>query len=77
MDSKTHSTEAVAKLIGISRQTLHAWIDAGKIPAPKSVDFGRRSFLLWTKADIDRARKFESTERKPGPKLKKRSKKNR
>jgi len=75
MDAKTYSTEAAAKLIGVSRQTLHAWIEAGKIPTPKSVDLGTRSILLWTKADIDRARKFESTERKPGPKPKRKKKK--
>lgn len=71
MDTKTYSTEAAAKLIGVSRQTLHLWIEAGKIAAPKSVDLGTRSILLWTKADIERARKFEGTERKPGPKPKK------
>ena len=74
MDTRTCSTEAAAKEIGVSRQTLHAWIAAGKIAAPKSVDLGERSILLWTEADIERARKFEATERKPGPKALKKKK---
>jgi excisionase family DNA binding protein len=76
MDSKTYSTEAAAKKIGVSRQTLHAWIDAGKIAAPASVDLGdKRSILLWTATHIELARKFKRTVRKPGPKPGSRSKK--
>jgi len=71
MDAKTYSTEAAAKKIGVSRQTLHSWLGAGNIPAPKSVDLGQRSILLWTAADIERARKLKGT-LKRGPKPKKR-----
>jgi excisionase family DNA binding protein len=72
MDGKTYSTEAVAKKVGVSRQTLHAWIEAGKIEAPASVDLGKkRSILLWTVAHIELARRFRDTVRKPGPKPKK------
>jgi len=66
MDGKTYSTEAAAKRIGVSRQTLHTWIEAGNIDAPKSVALGTRSILLWTAADIERARQFKGT-LKPGP----------
>jgi predicted DNA-binding protein (UPF0251 family) len=74
MDSKTYSTEAAAKKIGVSRQTLHAWIDAGNIAVPKSVAFGRRSILLWTAAHIELARKFKGT-LKPGPRARSKKKK--
>jgi DNA-binding transcriptional MerR regulator len=72
MDTKTYSTGAAAKKIGVSRQTLHAWIDAGNIAAPKSVALGQRSILLWTAAHIELARKFRGTlKRGPRPRSKK------
>jgi excisionase family DNA binding protein len=74
MDAKTYSTEAAAKKIGVSRQTLHAWIAAGNIAAPKSVALGQRSILLWTATHIELARKFKGT-LKPGPQTRSKKKK--
>jgi excisionase family DNA binding protein len=68
MDTKTYSTGEVAKRIGVSRQTLQAWITVGKVAAPKTIAVGGMSVRMWTAADIERARKYKSTERKPGPK---------
>jgi predicted DNA-binding transcriptional regulator AlpA len=71
MHGRTCSTEAAAKKIGVSRQTLHTWIEAGNIALPTSVELGKkRSILLWTKSDIERARRFKGT-LKRGPKQKK------
>jgi predicted DNA-binding transcriptional regulator AlpA len=70
--SPTCSTEAAAKKIGVSRQTLHAWIEARKIAFPASVKLGQRSILLWSSADIAQARKFKGTlKRIPKPQAKK------
>ena len=74
MDAKTYGTETVAKKIGVTRQTLHDWIRSGHIPAPKSVDLGPRSILLWSTADIERAQKLKGTLPK-GPKKRPRTKK--
>jgi predicted DNA-binding transcriptional regulator AlpA len=71
MGTKTYSTGAVAKKVGVSRQTLHNWIADGKIPTPNAVDIGGILTLLWSAEDVDRARKFKSSERKRGPKPKK------
>jgi DNA-binding transcriptional MerR regulator len=68
MAAKTYSTGTVAKKVGVSRQTLHAWIAAGKIPSPNSIDIGGIATLVWAAEDLERARKFKGTERKPGPK---------
>jgi excisionase family DNA binding protein len=64
---KTFTTGQAAVRIGVSRQTLQAWIAADQIPAPKPIEMGRVSVRLWTKADVERARKFKGT-LKPGPK---------
>ena len=67
--AKTYSTGDAAKQIGVSRQTLQAWIDRKSIPTPKLEKVGRVSIRLWTTANIERARKFKGT-LKPGRKRK-------
>jgi DNA-binding transcriptional MerR regulator len=71
MDEKTHLSGDVARKIGVSIQTLHDWIKNGHICAPKSIAVGKKSMLLWTKADIERVRKFKGTLKTGRPKLKK------
>jgi len=74
MKGRNYTTTEAAAKIGVSRQTLHAWIEGGKVIAPKPLAIGKNSVRLWTKADIDEARKFKGT-LKPGPQSKrKRSK---
>ncbi len=69
MAARTYTTREAAKLIGVSRQTLQAWIAAGKIKAPSSTSVGGAPVRFWAKADIERARKFKG-QLKPGPKPK-------
>lgn len=69
MAAKTYTTGEVAKQIGVSRQTLQTWIAGGKIKAPVAIEVGPVTVRLWTKADIERARKFVG-KLKPGPKPK-------
>jgi excisionase family DNA binding protein len=67
MATKLFSTDQAAKQIGVSRQTLQAWIAAGRISAPKPTELGGVTVRLWTKTQIEKARKFRGT-LKPGPK---------
>jgi DNA-binding transcriptional MerR regulator len=67
---KTYSTSDAAKKIGVSRQTLQAWIETESIPMPQLQKIGRVNIRLWTSGDIVRARKFKGT-LKRGPKRKK------
>jgi DNA-binding transcriptional MerR regulator len=67
---RTYSTGEAAKAIGVSRQTLQAWIDTEDVTVPQLVKVGRISVRLWTDADIKKARKFKGT-LKPGPRSKK------
>lgn len=59
MDAKTYTTAEVAAKVGVSRQTLYSWIDRGRINAPKPIKLGQRSMRLWSKADMEQARKFK------------------
>lgn len=65
--AKTFTTAEAAKKAGVSRQTLHAWMNAGTIVAPEPVKVGHREFRFWTQQDIDRLKDFKGTLR-PGPK---------
>jgi excisionase family DNA binding protein len=67
MRAKTYTTREAAKQIGVSRQTLQAWIAAGEIDAPKPIGVGNATLRLWTKADIENAQRFKGA-LKPGPK---------
>jgi excisionase family DNA binding protein len=68
--AKSYTTAEAAEQIGISRQTLYSWIESGEIDSPEPIELGQRSMRLWTKTDIERARKFKG-KLKRGPKPKK------
>jgi predicted DNA-binding transcriptional regulator AlpA len=53
---RKHSTSEVAKMLGILRPNLQRAIRQG-LPAPDPVKIGQLKVRLWTKADIERARK--------------------
>ena len=55
--------------IGVSRQTLYAWIAAGLVRSPKPIPVGHAFIRLWTKADINQASKAKG-KLKRGPKPK-------
>jgi excisionase family DNA binding protein len=61
MIKRTYSAGEVAAAIGVSRQTLQMWIADGHIVAPDPVKVGGMVVRHWTKADIERARKFKGT----------------
>jgi excisionase family DNA binding protein len=65
--AKTFTTAEAAKKAGVSRQTLHTWMNEGLIAAPKPVKVGQRKFRFWTQQDIDRLKSFKGT-LKRGPK---------
>jgi excisionase family DNA binding protein len=57
MSSVSYTTEQAAEKVGISRQTLQAWIRMKKITPPKPTLDGARSKRLWTESDLARLRK--------------------
>ena len=48
------TTARVARILGITKRTLHNWIKAGKVPGPEiNPDNG---YLQWTMSDIETVR---------------------
>lgn len=64
---KYFTTSQAAAKIGISRQTLYSWIEAGLIEPPKVLRLGGANVRMWTAKDIERAAKVKGT-LKRGPK---------
>jgi excisionase family DNA binding protein len=60
------STLEVTRKVGIGRATLERWLAEGKIPAPKSVQFGGSTFRDWAPADIKRLLKFKEKNYRKG-----------
>jgi hypothetical protein len=56
---KRYSTKQVAKAIGVGHQTLLRWLYAKKLAEPERMLFSGMNLRLWTKADIQRARKYK------------------
>jgi DNA-binding transcriptional MerR regulator len=70
---KTCTTAQAARAAGVSRATLQVWIKGEKIKAPKTRLVGGTAVRLWSKADIERARRFKGT-LKRGPRANKKKK---
>ena len=54
----TFSTRDAAKQLGLDVSTLSRYIAAKKVPAPKSLTTGGITVHIWTRRDIERARKL-------------------
>lgn len=48
------TTHRAARILGVSKRTLHFWIQAGKVPAPPADP--ENGYLRWTMADIEAVR---------------------
>lgn len=56
------TTHRVARILSISKKTLHNWVQTGKVPHPPiNPDNG---YFLWTMADIQTIRSILSAEEK-------------
>jgi excisionase family DNA binding protein len=62
-----YTTAQVAKVIGVSKNTLLKWLYSGVLREPKKAQVGGVRWRVWSSSDIDRARKLKGT-LKPGPK---------
>lgn len=60
------STQDVARQVGINRVTLERWLSSGKVPAPKTLRFGKSEFRDWTDAAVERVRKYKAAHYRKG-----------
>ena len=61
MTPKQFTTGEAAKVVGISRVTLQAWIAAKKIRAPKRTTFGNVVVRMWSQEDVKMLRAVKET----------------
>lgn len=54
---RKYSTTEVAKMLGIHQPNLQRSIRQGRVAAPPVVKVGRMRIRLWTKAEVEAARK--------------------
>jgi predicted site-specific integrase-resolvase len=57
--AKLYNTQQAAKAAGIAVMTLHRWMVAKKLNAPKLSIRNGRAVRLWSKADLDRLSKLK------------------
>jgi hypothetical protein len=55
---QTYSTAEVARMIGVSKNTLLRWLYAEKLPEPKTVTFGGVESRVWSDSDLNRAKLY-------------------
>ena len=48
------TTARVARILGVSKRTLHNWIKSGKVPGPEVNP--ENGYLRWTMSDVEAAR---------------------
>jgi len=64
--TKTYTTAAAARQMGVSFRTLNRWLALGKIRPSDGVPYGGpRTLWLWTEADIVNGRKVKAQKRSP------------
>jgi predicted site-specific integrase-resolvase len=71
---KTHSTQQVAKLVGIHWTTLHRWRAGGLVRASLSMPMNGRTLWRWTDGDVERVRKYKAANYRKGRGRKKKPK---
>jgi hypothetical protein len=71
---KIASTREVAKELGVHPITVEKWLRHRKVQPPQKLRVGNRVVRLWSKADVERLRKYKQENyrkgrgRKPKPK---------
>ena len=71
IEMRGYSTAQVAKMVGVSKNTLLRWLYGGQLKEPRRTQVAGRSWRIWVESDIQRARELKATmKRGPKPKRK-------
>jgi excisionase family DNA binding protein len=57
---KTYSTVQVARVLGISSDTIHRWIREGMVTAPETQALGGVKVRLWNENQVEQVRKYKA-----------------
>ncbi len=69
---RTYTTKQVARIIGIGRSTLVAWLRSGKVKEPRRIRGGGIDARVWTARDVERVRMWKAANYRKGRGRKKR-----
>ena len=70
---RSYSTLEVAKLLGVTSDTLHRWIREHRIDAPPIQSLGRMKVRLWSEEDISRVKEYKAEKYRKKPRGKKKA----
>jgi predicted DNA-binding transcriptional regulator AlpA len=71
----THSTQQVARLVGIGRMTLLRWLKLKPDLEPRRIRVGQINARVWNDRDVERIRKYKAAHYRKGRGRKKAQKK--
>jgi excisionase family DNA binding protein len=54
-----YSTAEVAKLVGVSKNTLLRWLYANKVSEPRHQKDGGQDVRIWSERDLSRVQKYK------------------
>jgi excisionase family DNA binding protein len=61
------STSEVAKLVGVSVDTIYRWVREGRLEDPERIKIGKLEVRVWTEQDLQRALSLRESNRKLRP----------
>jgi hypothetical protein len=70
--ARFYSTQEVADIVGVDKQTLLRWLWADKVPEPEVYESGGVKLRNWSHRDIERVRAYKEANYRKGRGRKKR-----
>ena len=61
------STSEVAKLVGVSVDTIYRWVREGRLADPERIKIGKLDVRVWSEQDLQRALTVRESNRKLRP----------
>lgn len=63
---KNHSTAAVARKVGVHKNTLLRWLYSGVVAEPKRHTNGGQDVRMWSDRDVERVEKYKQENYRKG-----------
>jgi len=61
------STGEVAKIVGVSVDTIYRWVREGRLEDPERIKIGKLDVRVWSEKDLQRALTLRESNRKLRP----------
>ena len=67
----SYSTQEVANLVGVHKNTLKRWLYSGSIGEPRHAKIAMQDYRVWSERDVQRVREFKKNNYRKKPRRKK------